>query len=336
MEKREGFYTPGVGFGSDVPGPRRNLIRIYANAVAYALLLFLMLQNVASRMIAVMLRPFYPSLRIYNDSLLASSELIEQINITGALICYLIPCLMLAAALRMPLKRVCPLKRVPTGTLLCAIGVTLGSSALGSGVSTLLTSAFQLIGLEPSGPSIPDADTLGLLLLTIVSTAVVPAVCEEVLFRGVIMQSLRRFGDLFALFTSALLFALLHRNFVQLPNALITGTVLGFLMLQTGSLHVVIVCHLVNNLIPVVLQSVMAVFPAVSDTLVMLVLNVCYISAGLGGIIGWSVNRMGESRSLRGDGRQRERWKYRSLFSSLPMLTLVLVLTTMIMTNLLF
>ena len=44
------------------------------------------------------------------------------------------------------------------------------------------------------------------LLLFFLRTALVPAFVEELCFRGVILQPLRRFGDWFAIFTSALLF----------------------------------------------------------------------------------------------------------------------------------
>ena len=45
------------------------------------------------------------------------------------------------------------------------------------------------------------------------ATAVVPLFVEEFLFRGVILSQFRKYGDVFAVIASALLFGLLHRNF---------------------------------------------------------------------------------------------------------------------------
>ncbi len=333
-EREECVYVPGVGFEPEMPGPRRNLIRIYANAVAYALILFLLMQNMTPRLLVLMLRPMYPALRIYNDSFLASQALIERINIASALICYPFPLFTLAAVLRMPVRRAFPAAHVPVGTTLSAVCITLGSSAAGSGLSVLLSSLLAKGGLVPSGPDIPAADTLGMLALTAISTALMPALFEELLFRGVILQGLRRFGDLFALVASTVLFGLLHRNLVQLPNALVTGAVLAFLMLRTGSLRVVMTCHFVNNLIPVILQSAAGAFPVLGSDAVFLIMTGSYLTVGLLGLIGFGVLRPGGLSRLHGEGHRAEGKKYRSFFTSLPMLALVGLLCVMILWDL--
>ena len=332
--REECVYVPGVGFEPELPGPRRNLIRIYANAVAYALILFLLMQNVTPRLLVLVLRPMYPALRIYNDSFLASRELIERINIASSLLCYPFPLFTLAAVLRMPVRRAFPVPRVSMGTVLSAVGITLGSSALGSGCSVLLSSILARGGLVPSGPDIPAADSMGLLVLTIFSTALIPAIFEELLFRGVILQGLRRFGDLFALTASTVLFGLLHRNLVQLPNALMTGAVLAFLMLRTGSLWVVITCHFINNLIPVILQSAAGAFPVLGGDAAFFIMTGCYLAVGLLGLIGFGLLQPGGLSRIRGEGRCAEGKKYRSFFSSLPMLALVGLLCVMILWDL--
>lgn len=75
------------------------------------------------------------------------------------------------------------------------------------------------------------------------------ALVEEIAFRGHIMQNLRKFGDGFAIFMAALLFALIHGNLVQAPFALIVGCALGYLSLKTGTLWTAVIIHALNNLI---------------------------------------------------------------------------------------
>lgn len=82
----------------------------------------------------------------------------------------------------------------------------------------------------------------------VITIAVVPALCEEVAIRGAIMQPLRRYGDKFAIVISAMVFAILHGNMVQIPFALIAGIGLGYVVCITGSLWPSIAVHCINNI----------------------------------------------------------------------------------------
>lgn len=81
--------------------------------------------------------------------------------------------------------------------------------------------------------------------------ALVPAVCEEVAFRGYILSGLSSaYRPLWAIVLSALLFGFLHVLFSltsQFFNATLLGMLLGLLALRSGSLWPGVVFHLVNN-----------------------------------------------------------------------------------------
>ncbi|MCS6934965.1 MAG: CPBP family intramembrane metalloprotease [Chitinophagales bacterium] len=93
---------------------------------------------------------------------------------------------------------------------------------------------------------------LGLMLLVM---AVIPAVCEEMFFRGALA------GDLFkegvslwvSLFISSLIFALGHLHFSNFIPILIIGMYLGYLYYCGSSLWLPIAVHFVNNAMAVVL-----------------------------------------------------------------------------------
>ena len=61
------------------------------------------------------------------------------------------------------------------------------------------------------------------------------------------MQSLRRYGDRFAVIMSSFVFALMHGNMVQIPFAFIAGIALGYAVIKTGSLWTGIIVHFINN-----------------------------------------------------------------------------------------
>lgn len=113
---------------------------------------------------------------------------------------------------------------------------------------------FNALGFYyPGSPSLQNGTVTGLLLNLLVS-AVLPAILEEMLFRGYVLQTLRPFGDGVAVFGSALLFGLMHTNIVQIPFALLLGLVFGFLVVKTGNILLPMILHFLNNALSVVLE----------------------------------------------------------------------------------
>jgi membrane protease YdiL (CAAX protease family) len=78
--------------------------------------------------------------------------------------------------------------------------------------------------------------------------AVIAPIIEELIFRGLILQGFRRnYNGFFAVFMSALLFALFHLNPWQFPATFILGLLLGWIMLRTNSILLAILGHSINN-----------------------------------------------------------------------------------------
>jgi len=83
---------------------------------------------------------------------------------------------------------------------------------------------------------------------TLLLFAVVPAVCEELAFRGFILSGLRHLGRKWlAILLASLFFGLTHTIAQQQIMATVTGLVLGFIAVQTGSLFPAIAFHLTHN-----------------------------------------------------------------------------------------
>jgi len=89
------------------------------------------------------------------------------------------------------------------------------------------------------------APNIWLLLLMM---AVLPAVCEEIAFRGFILSGLRHVGHKWwAIGLSSVAFGLVHPILQQQLAAAAVGLVLGYLAVQTGSLVVCMVFHAIYN-----------------------------------------------------------------------------------------
>lgn len=86
-------------------------------------------------------------------------------------------------------------------------------------------------------------------LLVIISFLVVAPVTEELLFRGILLHRwTAKWGIAPALFSSSLLFGILHANIIGL---FVFGLMMTLLYLKTRTLIVPMVCHALNNLVAV-------------------------------------------------------------------------------------
>ncbi len=99
--------------------------------------------------------------------------------------------------------------------------------------------------LKPSGPI--DA------LYSVLAIAIGPAVCEELLVRGVVLPSVARpLGVPAAVAVSAVVFGLIHLDLYRLAFTVVAGIVLGLLRVSTGSLLAPMVAHATLNTITLV------------------------------------------------------------------------------------
>jgi len=92
---------------------------------------------------------------------------------------------------------------------------------------------------------IADAPGFWAILLVM---AVAPAICEELAFRGFILSGLRHMGHKWAaIIISSLFFGATHGLLQQSLAACVVGVVIGYLVVQSGSLWTGVIFHLVYN-----------------------------------------------------------------------------------------
>lgn len=91
----------------------------------------------------------------------------------------------------------------------------------------------------------PDAPTL---LLNLLVVALIPAVGEELLFRGYLQRVLcRRTNPHFAILLSAVIFSAIHVQLEGFIPRFLLGALFGYLLYWSGSLWLPITAHFTNN-----------------------------------------------------------------------------------------
>ncbi len=130
----------------------------------------------------------------------------------------------------------------------------LGFCSFANIASSYAGSIFESIGIEYNVDFGEYPKGIFGFLLSFIFIVVVPALVEEFACRGIILGSLRKFGDGFAIIASAIVFGLMHGNFVQMPFAFLVGLILGFVTVKSGSLWVAVAIHASNNFISLAME----------------------------------------------------------------------------------
>ena len=142
---------------------------------------------------------------------------------------------------------------------------------------------FKSIGIDYSVDYGDNPEGFFGFLLSMLATAVVPPLIEEFACRGLILGSLRKYGEGFAVLVSSVLFGLMHGNFDQMPFAFMVGLVLGFIVVKTDSLWIAVAVHAANNFISVAFNYILSGLSQNSQNLI----YTLYLTAALiAGVIG--------------------------------------------------
>lgn len=174
----------------------------------------------------------------------------ETLMLTAYLVSFMIPAFIFMFMTRKeghePMRLGVKLKPESPLVIIASIGIVLTSAYLNS----IMVSFVDFSPLYDTQP----LDTPVKVLMSFISIAIVPAVCEEFLYRGCVLSNLLPYGKTTAIIGSALLFALMHGNFAQFFYTFVAGLVLGAVYVETGSIWISTFIHLFNNFYSVIQQ----------------------------------------------------------------------------------
>lgn len=101
-----------------------------------------------------------------------------------------------------------------------------------------------------------QADTTGEFIFLFLVAALVPGICEEITFRGLIQEGIRAtYGPKVAVVITSILFAVIHLSIWNFVALVIIGMFLGVLKEKTGSIWPGAVAHTVNNAMALVMVT---------------------------------------------------------------------------------
>ena len=153
-------------------------------------------------------------------------------------------------------------------------------------VANLFVTLVYKTGYEYTGANIV-VDSFGKLVLFLIVTAALPAVCEEILHRGMIARAGSKISFIAGLLLSSTIFAFMHGSPIQLVHQFFVGVVCALVYFMTGSIWIPVLVHFFNNAITLIASYINFVVNDGATTISIpwwLLLIMCIV--GIGGLAG--------------------------------------------------
>ena len=153
------------------------------------------------------------------------------------------------ASLRAELSsQICPVKY-----FIVAIVLQIGLFCL-SQLNSIFLEWLGNFGYQDTPIHLPSMDGWG-FVGTLITVALLPAVFEEIIFRGLLLKGMRSFGTLGAVLVNGALFALYHQNPAQTMYQFCCGAAFALMAIRAGSILPTVLSHFINNALIVTLTK---------------------------------------------------------------------------------
>ncbi len=132
--------------------------------------------------------------------------------------------------------------------LLLALPLAFGLLFSLNWVNDLFVRLLSLLGYEAAASDLPSVAGGGFIGVLVV-VALLPAILEETLLRGVVLDGIKDVGTVAACLLGGLIFSLFHQNPPQTVYQFICGAVFTLFAVRADSLVPAVVVHFLNNAI---------------------------------------------------------------------------------------
>lgn len=182
-------------------------------------------------------------------SIFQSREIYSGLLITEYIL-ILIPSILYIKIRGLSIKKTLKLNKISPKQILYVIGISLFTYPIAVFFNLIVISVLSLFG-NLNQSAAPMADNPALYIFSLFVIAITPAICEEVMFRGVIMNAYEKISKRKAIIYSAVLFGIFHINIQNLVGPILLGIIFGITVYKTNSIYAAMIGHGLNNAIAV-------------------------------------------------------------------------------------
>lgn len=181
---------------------------------------------------------------IYGESFL--DENVFSVLLINQYVIILIPVLLYMLINRLNFMEVFRFNRIDLLPVILIVLITILAYIPAMMFNNILVYLMQFIGNVPNQP-IPIPRNITELITGIAVVAVSPAICEELLHRGILLKAYEQRGSMKAVFITAIFFGIFHFDVTNLFGATFMGLIIGYFVIRTNSIFAGMLAHFLNN-----------------------------------------------------------------------------------------
>jgi membrane protease YdiL (CAAX protease family) len=159
-----------------------------------------------------------------------------------------VPAAIMALYYQDNMKQVLRLNKVSASNFWLTVGLAITGYIITVFISLVWYSLLSKLG-EPMPQDIPSVTTNREYLVAIICICLIPAVCEELMFRGMLFSGFRRLGAVRAIILTGILFGVYHVTLMTIPSIILLGIAITWVVYQTDSLFCGVIFHFIYNFI---------------------------------------------------------------------------------------
>ncbi len=149
------------------------------------------------------------------------------------------------------IKESIPFKLPPIRKFFASLGLFIGTVML-SGAFNVFTSRF-IPNYADRNNAIAETVLSISPLEAIISIALIPAICEEIFFRGFFLQTIKKVkNEALLIVIGGIAFGIAHLDLYAFVSTALAGALFSFITIKTGSLLISVFIHFINNAVSVV------------------------------------------------------------------------------------
>lgn len=245
---KEASFSENQAVVSETPAQaEQTVLRRFGVLFGYALLVYLVIENVFDKLAIVAARRFgiHIELMYWGENRYFGDDFVVFLFSAGVQIMkLLVPMLLIVLTLRMPLRVAVPMKVRNRKQFLYSLPLMmLLSVALGI---SMISRSTELEKYRLITDAVVSKDHL--VILYILFTIFIAPIFWEFMFHSAMFQALRQFGDSFAVTTVTVLAAFLTHNFHDAVRIGLVTLLISYFMLRTGSFLTAVILRIIHEI----------------------------------------------------------------------------------------
>lgn len=172
-------------------------------------------------------------------------------------------------------------KKVSAGTIVKIFFISMAATYVFNIVGMLING---LIGLLKGGSitnPLEVTTTGSNIWVTILFGAILSPIIEEIVFRGILLNRVRGYGDKVAIIFTAIMFGLFHGNLSQFFYAVVLGMIFAYITVKTNTIFYSTLLHIIVNFTGLVGIPILVLHQNILLNSIGVILVLCFFLIGL-------------------------------------------------------